>query len=541
MRRIYIIAIIFCFASLTVYAQNVANTNQTGNLNIVGFSELNDDFVVQKISSQIKSFTLDSINLATPLDYYLSRAWVRATGKQKYWSAISTSKFTNDDNAPDEDVSTEFHSYILNENIDYIVTYRDSVASIITHNDGENHLLLNYCWIENGRWVNGGQGLAVDIKKAEAKLLHELPTHYNNLPRISIINDIPQDIAPFTNFLRNVKSSPEQFVLEMLASHKLVINGEYHRRKVSWDMLKRLIALPDFSQTVGHIFMELPSWCQPLMDKFMTSDTLDKEIIFQIFREEQMNGWWDRGEFEFICDLWHINQSLPADKRISVILADYQIPYSKITSGSQRETEDRNSHMANVIAQTISTSKDSRNSLFLVGCAHAYKSNQSGIASNAHNKEAEKTAGAQLVDKLGSENVYTIFQHVMPGDNSGRNKRPIRGGVFDKAFELNGNRPIGFELANSPFGKEPFDGIYEIKYNIHTGSYSDNFDGYLFLHPLANEPVATPLTEIFTDEFVEEMKRRASVMGLENLRYLWFGRPAAELTKEYIINDLLQE
>ncbi len=145
------------------------------------------------------------------------------------------------------------------------------------------------------------------------------------------------------------------------------------------------------------------------------------------------------------------------------------------------------------------------------------------------------------LDKLGNENVYTIFQHVMAGDNNGRNKRPIRGGVFGKAFELNGNRPIGFELANSPFGKEPFDGIYEIKYKIHTGSYSDNFDGYLFLHPLANEPIATPLTEIFTDEFVEEMKRRASVMGLENRKYLWFGRPAPELTREYIINELLQE
>ncbi len=62
----------------------------------------------------------------------------------------------------------------------------------------------------------------------------------------------------------------------------------------------------------------------------------------------------------------------------------------------------------------------------------------------------------------------------------------------------------------------------------------------MFLHPLADEPAATPLTEIFTDEFVEEMKRRASVMGLENERGMWFGRPAQELTKEYIISDLLR-
>ena len=106
---------------------------------------------------------------------------------------------------------------------------------------------------------------------------------------------------------------------------------------------------------------------------------------------------------------------------------------------------------------------------------------------------------------------------------------------------MNGNKPIGFKLEGSPFGAEPFDGIYEIKYKTATGSYQDNFDGYLFLAPLADEPKATPLTEVFTDEFVNEMKRRASVMKNDNLRRIWFGRKASELTKEYITETLLQE
>lgn len=115
------------------------------------------------------------------------------------------------------------------------------------------------------------------------------------------------------------------------------------------------------------------------------------------------------------------------------------------------------------------------------------------------------------------------------------------GGIFDKAFEAVGNRPVGFALAGSPFGAEPFDGIYEIKYKVATGSFADNFDGYLFLHPVVGEPVAEPLTEIFTDAFVEEMKRRASVLGLENARGLWFGVSAPEMTKEHIVDVLTRE
>lgn len=203
--------------------------------------------------------------------------------------------------------------------------------------------------------------------------------------------------------------------------------------------------------------------------------------------------------------------------------------------------EDRNSHMAEVVLNAIRNSSDERNNLFLVGCGHVYKSNQAGYASAADGKASELTAGAQITEALGSERVFTVFQHVLPGDNHGGNKSPIRGGIFDAAFELNGNKPIGFKLADSPFGKEPFDGLYEIKYKTATGSYQDNFDGYLFLCPLADEPKSYPLTEIFTDEFVAEMQRRASVFGYENLRHIWFGRTSSELTKEYIIQDLLNE
>ncbi|MCI9284799.1 MAG: hypothetical protein HFJ91_03140 [Muribaculaceae bacterium] len=507
----------------------------------VSLSQSLDDFKVEKIGRQVKEFQLDSINLSSPLDYYISRAWVRLSGKGKYWNAISTSKFY-DENAPDESVDDELRTYVLNEHVDYIVTYRDSVASIVTHTDGEDLVLLNNCWLENGRWVNGGQALADDKNDAQDKLLEQLPETLYNLPRIDIMNSVPQDVTPFVDFLSGVTSSPEEFMLDMLATHKLVINGEFHRRKVSWDMLKRLISHPGFPDIVGRVFMELPSHHQPLMEKFLDSEILDEDIIIRIFQDEQLNGWWDRGEFEFLCKLWELNRSLPRDKKIRILLADYQIPYSEMAdSGDAREAKDRNSHMADVVVNAIKESDDTRNSLFLVGCAHAYKSKQSGFASSAYGKGAALTAGAQIADKLGDDNVFTIFQHALSGDNSGRNKSAIRGGIFDLAFEKNGNRPVGFELADSPFGNEPFDGIYEIKYNTATGNYAENFDGYLFLAPLENEPKAIPLTEIFTDEFVVEMQRRATVLGMENSRWMWFGHRSSEMTKENIIEALLQE
>ena len=500
------------------------------------------DYKIEQIQKQVKDFPLDSINLTSPLDYYLSRAQVRLSGKFKNWQIISSSMFDFSADVPDEIINDDLRNYVLNETIDYVITYRDSVATVVTHTEGEDLVMLNNCWLENGSWVNRGQSIADNYSEAKDKIIEQLPEALYNLPRVDIINDIPTDVEPYAAFISEVKQSPEDFIMDMLKTHTLVVYGEFHRRMVSWDTLKRLISLPDFSKEVGNIFIEMPSWHQSTMDNFMMSPSLDSTLIIQIFQDEQPNGWWDRGEFEFLCKLWEINQSLPTEKKIRVVLADYQIPYSKITKKEEaKAAEDRNTHMANVIVETINNSNNTRNNLFIVGCAHAYKSNQTGFASSAYGKDSELTAGAQLANALGNDNVFTLFQHSLSGDNDGKNTSALRGGIFDKAFELNGNLPVGFKLADSPFGVEPFDGIYEIKYNTVTGSYADNFDGYLFLGPLSDEPKAKPLTEIFTDEFVAEMQRRASVMGYDNLPHIWFGRRAPELTKEYIIETLLQE
>ena len=510
------------------------------------FAQPASEFKTEHIGRQVKDFPLDSINLSSPLDYYLSRAWVMASGKTRYWADISTSKFSFDENAPDEKVSDASRSRILNEYIDGVVSYRDSAATIVTHNAGKPYVFCNNCWIEDGRWVNGGQGFLRDTIGIREELQRRLLRIYAGMKRFERLRALPASAKPFADFLGGVTQSPEAFLLDMLKSHKLVINGEYHRRKVSWDMLKRLIALPGFADAAGTVFMELPSWCQPKMDAFMRADELCDGMILDIFREEQINGWWDRGEYEFLCSLWHLNRRLPEEKRIRVVLADYQLPYSRIAShdefvAEEAAMEDRNTHMADVVCGWLAESDDTRNALFLVGCAHAYKSPVPGIASAPRGMEPPLTAGAQLAERLGAENVFAVFQHVLPSDNLGNNKSLIRGGIFDKAFELNGNRAVGFALKDSPFGGEPFDGIHELKYNAEAGTYADNYDGYLFLHPLADEPKATPLTEVFSDEFIEEMKRRARYMGNGDRKGIWFGRTADELTGEYISKVLLEE
>lgn len=192
--------------------------------------------------------------------------------------------------------------------------------------------------------------------------------------------------------------------------------------------------------------------------------------------------------------------------------------------------------MANEIERDMRSGNHTRNHLFIVGCAHAYKSSVPGIASVASGKDAQLTVVAQLAGRFAPEDVFTVFSHTEIISNNGVIHGKIRHGIFDLAFMRTGYEPVAISLRDSPFGMEPFDGIYEISYNESAGNYADNLDGYIFLEPLENEEAEYILYDIFTDDFVQELKRRAVISDSEHER--WYGLPVKDLTKEAIISNL---
>lgn len=501
-----------------------------------------NDFETTTINKRVKDFP-EQYSKATPMHAFISLSNITANGKmsmRRAYSSYSIYKSFSKKRTPDREVSEEQKNQILNWEIKECIIYRDSAAAVICKiNDANPFHLIVYFSKENEEWLFAKEDGDREFVDAKNKATNHLPTIASYIPRMEFLKQTPKDTANFIKYIKTHGKQPKKYVLEKLAKHKLVIYGEMHRRTVSWDLLKQIIADPKFAETTGTVFMEFGAYNQKEIDRFYAQEELDKSILLDIFGRQQLGGWTDKGQFDFMIALRELNQKLPDNKKIKVVFADDQIPWPSIKTAEEfqaqvKKGKDRNTQMADIIQQTIQSSNDSRNSLFIVGFGHGYKSHIPGTYSTPPGQIPALSAGAQLVERFSDNDIFSIFPHCASIGNKGEMGGKLRNGLYDYAFEMNGNIPVAFDLKNSPFGKEPFDGMIPMKFDPKAGSYSNNYDGYIFFGKLEDEEKSTPLLELFTDDFVNELKRRATIMGMMNL----YDMPIKDLNKEHIINTL---
>jgi hypothetical protein len=115
-------------------------------------------------------------------------------------------------------------------------------------------------------------------------------------------------------------------------------------------------------------------------------------------------------------------------------------------------------------------------------------------------------------------------------------------GLFETAFAVLENRPMGFPLDHGPFGESFFDAQLDF---ITADPYRAGFDAYLYLGRLEDEIVSPLIPGFYTDEYAREIDRRLRVMGghglesnleigevsgeaIRRLREAWWGQPRYE-------------
>jgi len=484
--------------------------------------QFSSDFKSIQVNKKLRDFP-DKFNLSSPLNACITLINIVVNGKDGLLRSVSTVlNETPEPTAPDSKFNEQEKERILNATIKEVVVFKDSVACCIIEL-GKSDFSLRVFLLENGKWVNRCEDGRMSLKESYRYCSKFANYFHHELPSFNARAIVPTDTASFVNYIVEKGVNPKEFVLDKLNKNKLVIYGEIHCRKASWDLLGEVVCDKRFTENTGVVFLEMGSDEQADIDKFLANDTIDKELLLDVFREYIFEGWNDKGRFDFMIEIWKLNKKLPANKQIKIIAVDTPRPFSTFHSKADmikndEMAGDRDEYMANAVLSYLKSTKDARNALFIVGTGHVCKTLES--------------AGKKLSQKMPND-TYTIFAHAPQTENFNIVSDKIRYGMFDYAFYKSGNQPIAFDLKNSPFGKEPFDGLH----NDGFGLYQDNYDGYLFFGPLDKEPKGEILLDLYSEKFVLELDRRCQFYG-DSLVGVW---GLKELSKKAVIEKVLKD
>ncbi len=247
-------------------------------------------------TSPIRSYTVDkkvsdfppSRDLSTPEAAYatIMQDFMATGASPSEWSEISVKQQHGTGRQP---VSPERASNWLDAQIHEVIIYRDRLALIIAKM--REHDTVGYdqrfLFYTNGRWLNSGQdGLASTTEEARDNFLRKGERLYkSNLHLLKLrdflkrqpVADPNSHLKPYVEFLHKQGRQPHSFMMEALSKYQMVVMGEIHNRPTYWAFNTELVRDPVFAQTVGTIYMELPSNHQGNIDKFLAQNTCEKE------------------------------------------------------------------------------------------------------------------------------------------------------------------------------------------------------------------------------------------------------------------------
>lgn len=340
-----------------------------------------------------------------------------------------------------------------------------------------------------------------------------------------------QDSQSYADYLKKNAENPISFVLSKLKDYRIVAIGEDHwiadhtpflcevlREAAKHDETRPQVFALEFGNEMD----------QKTADNVTHATVFMPDSVIKILQHApDVFGNPYKEYFDVFKCIWEINQTLPTEKKIRISLLDPAGTQDSFDKTSLRRSRDRDMTMFNKLRSHY---VNGNKIIFYAGQAHTQRQIRGYKLKNKSYYYNYPSAG-YLIKSSYPNDVYTIDLWAPLNMGLGYEINPQTGkwyeksnGVFDRAFELNGNKPCGFDIQNSiwgditmpgyfcPSGKEdewyssnPIDG------NPYTKDIllSQLADGLVFVKP-ANEFSGGTLINIYTPDFIEVCKRRAN-------------------------------
>lgn len=380
-------------------------------------------------------------------------------------------------------------------------------------------------------------------------------------PFASAEKDKKERLIEYLKFIEKVDVSPKEYLLGLYKTHDLVMLCEReHSEMTQYDLILDLIADQYFIDNVGAIFMEIGTCkIEKEIHDFLKKENLsEKEIhdhVIEICREASFYSLWNcYNYYKLLYQVYLINQNLSADKKVLIYPCDRYFSWDQINTTEEcRAFRDipylRDSIMARNLIEGFYALKEKntkQKAFIIMNFFHSF----TNIYWDKEKTVKNRCTGGYLKEEFG-DNLVSVLLNERKCSKSPftRPSAPVQGGMWDAVFKYNGNKPIGFDLKGSPFGKDYYDMVENmitqvleetIEYDLN---YQDVFHGFIFYKPFEDLEMRWGIPGIITKDWEEEISRRLSIeLGKElpiDTIYNWYNE--FDIRKTFNLSNIQAE
>lgn len=314
-----------------------------------------------------------------------------------------------------------------------------------------------------------------------------------------------------SNYIKTNATSPEDYIIEKFKTYDVILLGEYHMVKQNLIFLQNLI--PKLYQNgIYTIGMEFGAYeNQNKLDSLLVTEKYNQKLAESMMFD--YNVTWAYQEYIDVAKAaWEFNSKLPKHaKPFRILNLSYIYHWEKFNgvrnSTSMKEVFPKGSadyFRANVIENEVLNKKEKI--LALVGTPHAYtKYGSPYFLFNADNfcNYDYNWLGNRLYQKY-PDKVFNIILHQPFTKKIEENYQLISplDGQIEELMLRNENKPVGFDLINSPLGKLIDNSINSLCYENFT--LEQFFDGYIFLKPINELESCTYIPDFVNEQNIKK-------------------------------------
>jgi hypothetical protein len=127
---------------------------------------------------------------------------------------------------------------------------------------------------------------------------------------------------------------PVEGIVRLFDTYRIVMLGEIHGSRQEWDLLRKLVAAPGFAERVNDIVMEFGNAnYQDVVDRFIAGDDVPLDQVQGAWRDTVgALGPVSPVYGEFYAAVRAVNQTLPKQRRLRIVLGDPPMDWNQVHS-----------------------------------------------------------------------------------------------------------------------------------------------------------------------------------------------------------------